>query len=63
MLELDADNYIAYKRLAFLEVDKQNQKENADRKYEDFVQYYEKAKELSEDRSVKEQDVEMQLLD
>lgn len=63
MLELDAENYIAYKRLAFLEVDKQNQKENADRKYEDFLQYYEKAKELSKDRVVKEQDVEMQLLD
>lgn len=63
MLELDAGNYIAYKRLAFLEVDKQNQKENADRKYEDFVKYYEKAKELSEDRVIKEQDVEMQLLD
>lgn len=63
MLELDAENYIAYKRLAFLEVDKQNQKENADRQYEDFLQYYEKAKELSEGSVVKEQDLEMQLLD
>lgn len=63
MLELDAQNYIAYKRLAFLEVDKQNQRENADRKYDDFLQYYEKAKELSENKIIKEQDVEMQLLD
>lgn len=61
MLELDSENYNTYKRLAFLEVERQNQKENIDRQYTDFVQYYEKTKELFADTPG--QDVEMQLLD
>lgn len=63
MLELYAENYNTYKRLAFLEVEKQNQKENTDRQYADFVQYYEKTKELFEADQSGGQDVEMQLLD
>lgn len=63
MLELDAENYNTYKRMAFLEAEKQNQKENTDRQYADFVQYYEKAKELFEAAPSGGQDVEMQLLD
>lgn len=63
MLELDAGNYNTYKRLAFLEADMQSQKENADRQYADFVEYYEKAKELFGTAPSGGQDVEMQLLD
>lgn len=63
MLELYAENYNTYKRLAFLEAERQNQKENTDRQYADFVQYYEKAKELFEAAPSGGQDVEMQLLD
>ncbi|MCI6713622.1 MAG: protein kinase [Lachnospiraceae bacterium] len=63
MLEMDAENYNTYKRMAFLEVEKQNQKENANRQYADFIQYYEKAKDLCADTPQGSQDVEMQLLD
>lgn len=63
MLEMDAENYNTYKRMAFLEVEKQNQKENTNRQYADFIQYYEKAKDLCADTPEGSQDVEMQLLD
>lgn len=63
MLEMDAENYNTYKRMAFLEVEKQNQEENANRQYADFVKYYETAKELCADTPEGSQDVEMQLLD
>jgi len=63
MLELDGENYNTYKRLAFLEAERQNQKENTDRQYADFAQYYGKAKELLEAGPSQGQDVEMQLLD
>lgn len=63
MLELDSENYNTYKRLAFLEVEKQNQKDNAERQYEDFVRYYEKAEELYKSMPSAGDDVEMQLLD
>lgn len=63
MLELDSENYSTYKRFAFLEVDKQNQKENADRGYEKFLEYYGRAKELYEKANVAGGDAEMQLLD
>lgn len=63
MLEMDAENYNTYKRMAFLEVEKQNQEENANRQYADFIQYYEKAKDLCADTPEGSQDVEMQLLD
>ena len=63
MLELDAENYNTYKRLALLELEKQNQKDNAERKYEDFVHYYEKAGELYQSMPSAGNDIEMQLLD
>ena len=63
MLELDSENYNTYKRLALLELEKQNQKDNAERKYEDFVHYYEKAGELYQSMPSAGNDVEMQLLD
>lgn len=63
MLEMDSENYNTYKRMAFLEVEKQNQEENANRQYANFVQYYEKAKDLCADTPQGSQDVEMQLLD
>ena len=36
--------YNIYKRLAFLEIDKQEQKQNRQRDYRSFEEYYEKAK-------------------
>lgn len=62
MLELDTENYNTYKRFAFLEAERQSKKQISERNYEDFVQYYEKAKELHEASSVST-DVEIQLLD
>lgn len=62
MLRLDAENYNTYKRLALLEVERQNQKQIAERGYEDFEQYYEKAKELYAESDIGG-DVEIQLLD
>lgn len=62
MLELDTENYNTYKRFAFLEAERQSKKQISERNYEDFVQYYEKAKELYEASSVST-DVEIQLLD
>lgn len=63
MLELNPESYNTYKRLAFLEVDRQNRKENADREYTEFVAYYEKAKEYYAEAGVAGGDTEMQLLD
>lgn len=62
MMELDTENYNTYKRFALLEVERQNQKQNTEREYEDFLQYYEKAKELYE-ASGGSTDVEIQFLD
>lgn len=62
MLKLDGENYNTYKRLALLEVERQNQKQLIERQYGDFVQYYEKAKELYEGTGTSG-DVEIQLLD
>lgn len=63
MLEMAPENYNTYKRLAFLEVEKQNQKKNADRSYQIFLEYYEKAKKLFAEANTAGGDVEMQLLD
>ena len=41
-------HFMTYVRLCYLEVEKQNQKENADRSYEAFAEYYQKAKEYYE---------------
>lgn len=51
--------YEVYKRLAFLEADKQQEKENIDRDYVLMQEYYEKALEIY---SGKEQDAEMEML-
>ncbi len=48
MREKYPEHYITYVRFCYLEVEKQNKKENKDRTYEDFVQYYNKAKECYE---------------
>ena len=54
------ERYEVYKRLAFLEADKQQMRENADRDYKQMQIYYEKAKEKY---SGEEQDLEMDMLD
>ena len=63
MVGLYPDNYNTYKRLAFLEVEIQKQKENGQRRYDDFLKYYETAKELYEKDPPAGGDAEMQLLD
>lgn len=51
--------YEVYKRLAYLEADRQQTKENADRDYKAMQEYYEKATDMY---SGKEQDMEMDML-
>ena len=63
MTGLYPDYYNTYKRLAFLEVEKQKQKENEQREYDGFLGYYETAKELYEKNPPAGSDTEMQLLD
>lgn len=63
MKSMDENNYVAYKRLAFLEVEKQNRKKNQERSYSDFSAYYDKAKDLYTEAAVPGGDAEMQLLD
>lgn len=60
MVEQYPDSYAGYKRLAYLEADMQQNKENADRDYRQMKEYYEKAKELYGDQ---DHDQEMQMLD
>lgn len=58
------DHYVTYVRLAYLELEKQNQKENADRDYAAFDMYYQRAKECYEDQvSGNVTDAEMQQLE
>ena len=60
MAEQYPERYEAYKRLAYLEADRQQEKENADRDYLKMRDYYELAKEkYPEDGS----DMEMEMLD
>lgn len=59
MLEKYPDSYEGYKRLAYLEADRQQMKENEDRDYWQMKAYYDKAMELYGDR---EDDQEMQML-
>lgn len=54
------ERYEVYKRLAFLEADKQQMKENEDRDYMRMFEYYEKAKEAY---SMEMQDMEMDMLE
>lgn len=54
------ERYEVYKRLAFLEADRQQVKDNIDRDYKKMQEYYETAKEKY---AGKEQDMEMDMLD
>lgn len=64
MLEKYGEDYRTYKRLAFLEIDKQSVKENRSRDYAQFLAYYQKAKELFADSGARQDsDMEMQLLE
>ena len=60
MAEQYPDSYISYKRLAYLEAEKQQVKENRERDYSRMKEYYDRAKELYGDQSA---DQEMQMLD
>ncbi|MBD5475598.1 MAG: protein kinase [Lachnospiraceae bacterium] len=60
MSESYPERYEVYKRLAFLEADKQQMKENEERDYGQMSVYHERAKELY---AGKEQDMEMDMLD
>lgn len=64
LLEKYGEDYRTYKRLAFLEIDKQSVKENRSRDYTQFLAYYQKAKELFADSGARQDsDMEMQLLE
>lgn len=54
------ERYEVYKRLAFLEADRQQVKDNIDRDYKKMQEYYETAKEKY---AGKERDMEMEMLD
>ena len=54
------DSYVSYKRLAYLEAEKQQSKENLERDYTKMKEYYDRAKELYDDQIG---DQEMQMLD
>lgn len=60
-IDLYGDNYISYKRLAFLEVDEQAGKDTAERDYQEFKRNYQKALELYQTAGV--EDSEMTLLE
>ncbi len=62
MKEQYGDNYNTYKRLAFLEIEKQNKNLGADRDYTAFLEYCKKAKELYENQSIYTDDMEMNVL-
>lgn len=64
MLEKYGEDYRTYKRLAFLEIDKQSVKENRSRDYTQFLAYYQMANELFADSGARQDsDMEMQLLE
>ena len=60
MAEKYPDSYVSYKRLAYLEAEMQQEKENADRDYHKMEEYYDQAKKLCEEQ---DNDQEMQMLD
>lgn len=64
MLETYGEDYRIYMRYAFLEIDTQELKENAQRDYSQFAEYYEKAEELYHEQ-IKDNntDAQMQLLE
>ncbi len=58
------ERYVTYMRLCYLEVEKQNRKENSDRDYTAFAEYYQKAKDCYQKQvSGNVSNTEMQLLD
>lgn len=64
MLTRFGEDYRIYKRMAFLEIDIQAAKENADRDYGRFAEYYDRAKQLfAETGERADSDMELQLLD
>ena len=64
MLNVYGEDYRTYKRLAFLELDIQAAKENKNRDYGTFLEYYQNAVALFEESGVRaDSDMEMQLLD
>lgn len=64
MLDRYPEHYVTYMRLAYLEVEKQNRLENADRNYAAFDGYYRQAKAFYEQQvSGNVTDAEIQLLD
>lgn len=60
MAERYPERYEVYKRLAYLEADRQQEKENVERDYGKVQTYFEKAKEMY---TGKEQDLEMEMLE
>ncbi|MCR5676211.1 MAG: tetratricopeptide repeat protein [Lachnospiraceae bacterium] len=59
-----ADRYETWKRLAFLETARQAQTDPAERSYEAFAEYYQKARDLYESQTAPGRtDTEMQILD
>ncbi len=60
MAEAYPERYEVYKRLAYLEADKQQMKDNIDRNYKQMLVFYEKAKGKYPEE---EQDMEMDMLD
>ena len=62
MLDKYSENYNTYKRLAFLEVEKQNTILSSERDYEPFKEYADRAKELYDNQSMITDDMEMNVL-
>jgi len=64
MLGLYGEDYRTYKRLAFLEIEIQEEKENRNRDYSQFVTYYDRAKQLFADCNARaDSDMEIQRLE
>ena len=64
MAQKFGEDYNIYKRLAFLEIDKQEQRSNSQRDYSTFAGYYQKASEMYQEQlEGNDTDAEMQLLD
>ena len=61
MLKTFGEDYNIYKRYAFLEISLQEAKENSQRDYQQFEEYYQEAKDLYQENSTN--DPEMALLD
>ena len=63
MVKKFGEDYNIYKRLAFLEIDYQETKSNAQRNYQTFAEYYQKAEKMYQEQlKNNDTDEEMQLL-